>query len=148
MIAALRDPCYRYLFPQVSDGSGVAGVGSKIVRGSTPRDTGSEGSTMTTVNHLAVRASDISAHPWLSFIAALAILAVVYLLICWIWPWAHCGGEWLPWPRKCDGGRVYQNPRRKTWRDCRHCGGTGKRRRVGRVVWAYFIRAKRKADAR
>lgn len=42
-----------------------------------------------------------------------------------VWPWTACnacpGGK-----KRTDGGRG------RSWRDCRWCGGSGKRRRLGR----------------
>lgn len=92
---------------------------------------------------LAAEASN--EHAVLTLLAFAVAAFVAYLLACWIWSWARCGGEWLPRPQSCDAGRVYQNKRRRTFRHCRHCGGTGRRRRFGRTLWAHFIKAKRKA---
>ncbi len=61
-----------------------------------------------------------------------------YLAACAWWPFARC--------LRCKGaGRFYQSERRKSWRNCPRCKGTGTRRRIGRAVWAYFAGAKKKA---
>jgi hypothetical protein len=78
----------------------------------------------------------MAAHPRVT-LAAIGLLATLgYLLACWLWPFAAC---W--W---CEGGRKYQNERRKTWRRCGWCEGTGQRRRIGRVVWAYYDRSRKR----
>ncbi len=81
---------------------------------------------------------------WRAVILGSLGLLLIYGLVCWIWPWATCSGE-LFGLRRCDGGRYYQPGSRKAWRDCRKCGGTNKRRRLGRSLWAWFIVSKRKA---
>lgn len=88
----------------------------------------------------------MTAHPHVTLTLLGLAATISYGIACWIWPWAQCGGEWWPWPRRCEAGRVYQDERKKAWRDCRKCGGTAKRRRFGRALWANFIQAKRKAD--
>lgn len=49
--------------------------------------------------------------------------AVLYVLTCWIWPFAAC--------RRCDGSGKRRSPGGKAWRDCPRCKGTGKRLRYG-----------------
>jgi hypothetical protein len=88
---------------------------------------------------------DMDGEFWRALIVGTLGLIVVYAITCWIWPWAKCGGEYLGL-HTCDAGRFYAGTRQKTWRDCRKCKGTGKRRRFGRTLWAVFITSKRKAD--
>jgi hypothetical protein len=68
-----------------------------------------------------------------SFWAWVALIAVFwatwYVIACWYWPFARCVA--------CKGqGRKYQSERRKTWRNCRWCKGSGRRRRWGRIIWS------------
>jgi hypothetical protein len=65
-------------------------------------------------------------------VGALVILGVVwvifYLIACAIWPWRSC-------PR-CEGGKR-RSPTRRAFRDCRRCGGRGRRLRLGgRRLWS------------
>lgn len=80
----------------------------------------------------------MQAHP--SFTLTMIGLAWLagYLLACAIWPFAAC------WRCK-GGGRFFQDGRRKSWRMCPRCKGTGARRRVGRTIWAYFAGARKRA---
>lgn len=79
----------------------------------------------------------MAAHPGFTITAFAALWAAGYVIVCAIWPFAAC--------LFCDGGRKYQNERRKTWRRCGWCKGTGQRRRVGRAVWAYYAGARKRA---
>lgn len=67
------------------------------------------------------------------------VLVGQYVVRCAIWPFAKC---WF-----CKGeGRKYQNKAtKKAWRNCRWCGGTGRRRRIGRAAWAHFSKARKRA---
>lgn len=58
----------------------------------------------------------------MEFALVIAGLATIYLIACAIWPYTAC-------PR-CAGGKKY-DPAGTSWRNCRRCGGTGKRRRAG-----------------
>ncbi|WP_202866625.1 hypothetical protein [Kribbella voronezhensis] len=60
----------------------------------------------------------------------------LYLLGCWIFPFANC--------TKCAGSGKSRAPRGKAFRNCRRCKGTGRRRRVGTVLLDH--RAARKAS--
>lgn len=82
----------------------------------------------------------LAAHPRVTLMLIGLAWATWYLLACWLWPFSAC---W--W---CEGGRKYQSKRRKAWRPCRRCRGTGQRRRIGRVVWAYFAGSKKQAKRR
>jgi hypothetical protein len=80
----------------------------------------------------------MQAHPGVTLAALGALWAGWYLLACAFWPFARC--------LRCKGqGRAYQNSKRKSWRTCRWCKGSGQRRRVGRAVWAYFAQSRRAA---
>jgi hypothetical protein len=50
-----------------------------------------------------------------------------YLLACWVYPYAAC-------PR-CKGSGKRRSPSGKAFRDCRRCGGRGRRVRIGRRIW-------------
>lgn len=65
------------------------------------------------------------------------ILATVYALECWWFPWAKC--------LSCKGAGRHARADRQVWRDCRRCKGSGRRLRVGRWVWNYFADKHRKA---
>lgn len=59
-----------------------------------------------------------------------AVLAVMlwlgwYLVTCALFPWRAC--SW------CDSGKR-RNSSGKSWRECGHCGGTGRRARIGQLV--------------
>lgn len=82
---------------------------------------------------------------WALALSLVPIAAVVYLVQCWIWPFGKCGGEWWKF-RACDGGRVYQNAKKKTFRECGKCRSTGKQKRFGRKVWTWWKEAGRKAQ--
>lgn len=77
-------------------------------------------------------------HPWRAA-AAVTIWALLYGIACWYWPFASCP--------MCESGRKYQNDKKKTWRLCRWCKGSGRRRRWGRIVWAYFSKTNKRAKA-
>lgn len=79
----------------------------------------------------------MAAHPKITLAFIGLLVAGWYLLACTLWPFAAC---W--W---CEGGRRYQNQRKKSWRTCGRCKGTGRRRRIGRVIWAYYRRSKKRA---
>lgn len=64
--------------------------------------------------------------PWpLIVLAGLAALAV-YLVACWIWPFATC--------ENCKGTGKLHSPTGRAWRACRPCKGTGGQLRVGRRI--------------
>lgn len=68
-------------------------------------------------------------------LAATATLAVLvwagcYTFACWWWPFEVC-------PR-CDGGGKFGSPSGRHWRNCRRCGGSGRRLRLGRRVWNWW----------
>lgn len=72
---------------------------------------------------VATSASDSGLVMWV-------VLAVVlgvgwYLLACALFPWRAC--------RWCEGGKQ-RDASRKHWRECWHCGGSGRKARVGRKV--------------
>lgn len=56
--------------------------------------------------------------------AFVAVLAVVYLAGCRIWPYANC--------TRCHGSGKSGSPTRKSFRNCPRCRGTGRRTRLGR----------------
>lgn len=64
---------------------------------------------------------------YLILAAALGGWALLYAGACAVWPFARC------W--RCENGRRYQNEKRKTWRKCRWCKGSGRRLRVGRWIF-------------
>lgn len=71
-------------------------------------------------------------------IAAAVVWTGLYAGVCAVWPWGSCG--------RCEGGRKYQPfSGRRNWRDCRKCGGSGRRVRVGRRFWTWV--GERKNDA-
>lgn len=47
---------------------------------------------------------------------------VLYYMACRIWPFKAC--------KHCKGSSKHLSPRKKAWRDCPACGGTGKRLRL------------------
>ncbi len=60
--------------------------------------------------------------------AALAIvLAVIYTVECWMFPFAFC-------PR-CKGGGKVVGPGGRVFRNCRWCRGSGRRIRIGRRLF-------------
>lgn len=65
-------------------------------------------------------------------LAALALLgyAPLYLLFCKVFPFGRCRAA------KCAGGRIFSR-NGKHWHDCRRCGGTGKRLRLGTRIRTY-----------
>lgn len=70
----------------------------------------------------------------------LALVAVgQYLVRCALWPFARC------WACKGKTQKFDPMSRRKAWRDCRVCKGSGRRLRIGRRAWAYFSKSRRKA---
>lgn len=62
--------------------------------------------------------------------------ALVYAVQCWWWPYAAC--------LKCDGAGRFRSPTGRAWRNCRRCGGSGTRVRVGRrlLTWASGVKNK------
>lgn len=60
------------------------------------------------------------------------VVVVGYGVSCWLWPMTTCSRE------RCEGGRIYREPDRRVWRDCRRCKGSGKRIRVGRRVFNWW----------
>jgi hypothetical protein len=60
----------------------------------------------------------------------LAILAVLYAIECWWWPYAKCG--------KCEGVAKSFGPDGKHFRLCPRCNGSGRRLRPGRRVWNFL----------
>ncbi len=80
----------------------------------------------------------MQAHPGVTLTMIGLGWAAWYMIACWRCPFARC--------LRCKGaGRVYQSERRKTWRNCPRCKGTGMRRRIGRAIWAYFAASKKRA---
>jgi Zn finger protein HypA/HybF involved in hydrogenase expression len=55
--------------------------------------------------------------------------AAVYLLVARVWPYVPC--------RWCSGSKRYRAPRGKAWRNCPHCGGRGRRVRLGARLLGY-----------
>lgn len=88
-----------------------------------------------TSSALAAALPHLTPRGWVALVLAALAWIVWYLLACAFYPFARC--------LVCKGtGRKYQSEKRKTWRDCRWCKGRGRRRRVGRAVWAYFKQTK------
>ena len=65
------------------------------------------------------------------------VLVVGYGLACTFWPWTAC--SW------CDGGKK-RSPSGKAWRTCRHCGGSGRKVRLGRKAWTFATRTRRDSE--
>lgn len=63
---------------------------------------------------------------WLA-LAAGVLLAIVYIVECWAFPWATCG--------RCSGLKTVPRWHRIGVRDCPRCEGTGQRLRWGRRLW-------------
>lgn len=61
------------------------------------------------------------------------VLAGLYVLECWWWPYGKCG--------KCEGTGKRWSPDGKHFRDCPRCDGRGRRIRIGRRIWN-FLRIK------
>jgi hypothetical protein len=77
----------------------------------------------------ALAAAAAPSFPWGTVGLVVLILLTVYVLACAVWPWTSCG--------RCEGGRK-RSPSGKAWRNCRSCGGTGKKVRLGRRMWTYL----------
>jgi hypothetical protein len=60
-------------------------------------------------------------------IVATAVVALVYTISCWWFPFAAC--------LCCKGEGRHQRGDRKVWRLCHWCTGTGRRLRLGRRAW-------------
>jgi len=58
------------------------------------------------------------------------VAGAVYWVACLLWPFASCV--------KCNGDGKTRSPSGKAWRECRRCGGTGRRLRWGRHVINYL----------
>jgi len=68
-------------------------------------------------------------------IGALAVLAAVWLVRAWLWPFAPC--------RRCKGSKTNIGSNRKRFGNCRRCGGSGARIRFGaRTVHRALLRRK------
>ncbi len=68
-------------------------------------------------------------------IVAVLLATALYLLACWIWPFAAC--------RKCDGLGRFHSWWGGSWRKCRRCKGSGERLRFGHRVVNAIRRAYR-----
>ena len=67
------------------------------------------------------------------------VAAGIYAGSCAWFPWAKC---WC-----CGGDGKHHRKDRKVFRDCKWvCKGTGRRLRVGRRIYNYYARVKRKAS--
>lgn len=66
-------------------------------------------------------------------IGATVLAALAYAGSCAIWPFGRCRR------RRCSGGRIYRTGG-KVFRDCRRCGGSGRRLRLGRRMWNAYRR--------
>lgn len=70
----------------------------------------------------------------------LAVVVIgIYLIVCIIRPYARCF-----WCRNDREGRR-SSKTKKTWGNCRHCKGTGKRLRVGRWFMNWWHDNKKRA---
>ena len=56
--------------------------------------------------------------------------AAYYSLACWIFPFTNCA--------KCKGDGKLRSPSGRTFKLCRRCKATGRRLRVGRVIWNWI----------
>jgi hypothetical protein len=83
----------------------------------------------------------VTARGWLVLAVILLLAGLWYAVACVFWPFTRC------WWCK-DQPRRYQNKRRRAWRKCWVCKGTGERLRFGRAVYAHFRNKKRKAAKR
>ncbi|OZM69891.1 hypothetical protein CFN78_28110 [Amycolatopsis antarctica] len=54
----------------------------------------------------------------------IAAVTAAYLAMCALYPYAACSSA------ACEGGRL-KAPNGKSWRNCRRCRGSGRRRRLG-----------------
>jgi hypothetical protein len=103
----------------------VAGSG----RGWQNRETGFSG-----IPGLVLAATATHVHP-LALTLALAVLAAVWLVRAWLWPFAPC--------RRCKGSKTNIGSNRKRFGNCRRCGGSGARIRFGaRTVHRALLRRK------
>ena len=59
----------------------------------------------------------------------LVVWLVGYLIACWAWPF---GSHW--W---CDGSGKRRSPSGRAWRNCKGCGGSGRKVRLARRVWIF-----------
>lgn len=67
--------------------------------------------------------------PWGTFALMALIWAGGYFIACAVWPWtAH---------KHCKGTGKRRSPSGKNWGNCRGCGGSGKKVRLGRRIWTY-----------
>jgi hypothetical protein len=55
---------------------------------------------------------------------------VCYVAACIIWPYAKC--------LKCKGTGQHRSPFGGGWRECRRCGGSKRRLRIGRRTYNFF----------
>lgn len=81
------------------------------------------------MRHALLAAATPHLLPWwwpIVIIVGVPVAAGVYLLACWIWPFAAC--------HRCEGLGRFRSPSGKAWRRCRRCKGTGERLRVGHRV--------------
>jgi hypothetical protein len=70
--------------------------------------------------------------------ATVGAVVLVYVLFCWVRPFAPC---WC-----CKGDGRHYRPDRRKFRRCRWCRETGRRLRVGRRVWNYARRLRHEAS--
>lgn len=85
---------------------------------------------MTPLDHLASTAA---------IALAVTTLSGGYLLACLLWPFAPCRACGGTGNRNAPLG-MHRNPRRRAFRRCARCNGTGRRIRAGRRLWNYLGR--------
>lgn len=69
---------------------------------------------------------------------------VVYGLMCRWFPFTAC--LMCKDSKRKGPGRVFESARKRAWKRCPWCKGTGVRRRWGRIIWAYFSNTRKKAS--
>jgi hypothetical protein len=68
-----------------------------------------------------------TANPTALLIVAILAVTFCYVLGCAIFPFTDCGA--------CGGDGKLRSPSGRKFRLCRRCDGTGRRLRVGRLLW-------------
>jgi hypothetical protein len=62
-----------------------------------------------------------------STVALIVLVLALYFASCLIWPYTRCG--------RCSSGK-HHSPTGTAWRNCRACGGSGRKVRLGRRLFA------------
>jgi hypothetical protein len=121
-----RPAATRYLaaFPQVDGGRGLV---ARALPASVPLPAAG-----------AVQAGHQVLGGWLYPISIALVLALIYVVECWWFPFGRC---WC-----CSGTGRHPRKDGRVWRDCRLCRGSAKRLRVGRRIYNAIQRRRREAD--